>query len=107
VNLGDTYTLGDLIERLGELPHDRTPPIGFGNPHSYRGYYADVAFEPVRGVSFGQMHEAASMAYGRTMTGYKGGEFKMHAGVDCYLAYYGSCGGGITEALLMYMLMLL
>jgi hypothetical protein len=38
--------LGELIEALEKLPEDRVLPVGFDKPHSYRGYYNELAFEP-------------------------------------------------------------
>jgi hypothetical protein len=37
-------TLGKLIDKLDSLPPE-TKLEGFGEPHSYRGYYSDLAFE--------------------------------------------------------------
>lgn len=96
-------TLDELIDRLEKMPPDAVPPVGFSSPHSYRGYYNDLAFEPTKGVSFGEMLEAAKGAKGETMTGYKGGEYVMNGWVDCYLAKWGWLGEGIGSVLLDYM----
>lgn len=39
--------LKELIEQLEKMPSDRIIPFGFGKPMSYRGYYAQLAFDPV------------------------------------------------------------
>lgn len=42
-------TLGQLIEILESMPAD-TEIRGLNCPHSYRGYYYDLAFEPTEGT---------------------------------------------------------
>lgn len=96
--------LGQLITRLaGEHP-DQVVPIGFANPHSYRGFYHELAFEPAPTVTVGAMVEAARSAVGRTFTGYKGGDYTMTAYTPVWLAAYGATGEGIGPILLDYML---
>lgn len=67
-------------------------PQGFNRPHSYRGYYDRVAFEPVRKpmtVEF--MLAAAKGALGKTFRGYKGGDYLMDENTPVHLASYGNC----------------
>jgi hypothetical protein len=97
-------TLDDLIAELEKHPRDRVLRHGFANPHSYRGYYVDLAVEPREGVTVGSMLDALTSARGTTMCGYKGGDYIMHGHVDVYLARYGSCGEEIGALLLQYML---
>ena len=85
-------TLGEIITYLRTLPREQHVPHGFGEPQSYRGYYEDLAFEPVADTTVGAMLDAAESALGKTFTGYKGGEFKMTECTDCWLAEYGSSG---------------
>ncbi len=95
--------LKDLIDFLAARDPGHRPAIGFAKPHSYRGDYAQVAFEPARDVTIGDMLEAARTAHGETFTGYKGGDFTMGDWTDCYLANYGCCGEEIGPVLLGYM----
>ena len=52
--ISEHYTLGELIAALEravvEFP-EAVLRYGFGHPHSYRGYYMDLAFEPVENVA--------------------------------------------------------
>lgn len=97
--------LKELIEAL-EAVEDKAAvlPIGFAGPHSYRGYYDQLAFEPAANVTVQSMLDAAKSAMGRTFTGYKGGEFVMGEYTDCWLADYGCCGETIGPMLLRFML---
>lgn len=97
-------TLSELIKRLESEPLDKNVPIGFGHPHSYRGFYEDLAFEPVTDTTVGDMLTAAKYALGKTFTGYKGGEFRMGAYTDVWLAHYGRCGETIGPLLLSFIL---
>lgn len=85
-------TLGEIIKHLEGLPRDQSVAEGFGNPHSYRGYYEDLAFEPVENTTVGEMLDAAREALGQTFGGYKGGDYHMDEGTDCWLAEYGCTG---------------
>jgi hypothetical protein len=95
----------NLIEFLQARDPSQTVRIGFGKPHSYRGYYDELAFEPVRDTTVGAMLEAAQSANGRTFTGYKGGDYTMGDYTNCWLAQWGEASQesiGIT--LLQFML---
>ena len=98
------YTLGELIAALEREDPSQVVPVGFKNPHSYRGYYHDLAFEPALNVTVGEMLEAARSALGQTFEGYKGGEFTMTESTDVWIACYGSHGETIGPVLLSYML---
>lgn len=84
-------TLGELIKLL-ETEEDRILPIGFDHPHSYRGYYDQLAFEPVENITVKKMLEAARSAVGKTFHGYKGGVYPMNEWTTVYIAPYGVCG---------------
>lgn len=47
--------LGDLIDRLKAEDPNKGVPLGFKNPHSYRGYYDCLAFEPAENVTVASM----------------------------------------------------
>ena len=92
-----------LIDYLIKVDLKTKVVMGFENPHSYRGYYEDLAFEPVRNTTVRKMLKAAKSALGTTYGGYKGGEYKMKEYTDVWLAWEGSCGEGIGYILLDYM----
>jgi len=92
--------LGRLIEVLETLPVDMVLSKGFHRPHSYRGYYNELAFEPAENITIGEVLASAKNALGNTYTGYKGGEFTMSRHTDVYLAHWGSCGDALSESLL-------
>jgi len=96
--------LEELIDRLKKEDPNTRVPVGFHNPHSYRGDYFQVAFEPVENVTIGEMLECAKEALGTTYTGYKGGNFTMHGCTHCYLANRGRTGEEIGNILIDYMI---
>ena len=84
-------TLREIIDRLEqEEDKDRIIPIGFTSPHSYRGYYKDLAVEPAYDVTIRHMVEILKSCVGRIFEGYKGGEFTMENYSDVWIAEYGT-----------------
>ena len=77
--------LRQLIERLNQEDIDRDIPIGFCNPHSYRGDYSCLAFEIVVDTTVGQLVLAAEYAVNKEFEGWKGGIFEMTDRTICYL----------------------
>ncbi|MFQ6309873.1 hypothetical protein [Lysobacter capsici] len=96
--------LDELIKALQHEPADKIIREGFHRPHSYRGHYDQLAFEPLMNARVGDMLEAAQGSLGRVFIGYKGGDFMMGPYTGCNLAHYGSCGDELSERLLRYML---
>jgi hypothetical protein len=96
--------LKDLIERLEQEDPAKVVPIGFSHPHSYRGYYEELAFEPTENVTVGEMLASAKSALGKKFEGYKGGTYKMNEYTTVNLAEYGHTGESIGTVLLDYML---
>ncbi len=86
-------TLEDLINELKNLPPDARVRHGFGDGSSYRGNYADVAFAPVEDAQIGDMLMSAREVLNQKFPGYKGGEYRMHPWVDCYIAEWGQASG--------------
>lgn len=86
-------TLGEIIKELESLPSDLILPVGLSNPHSYRGYYDHLAFEPVENVTVEKCLRIAKGCVGKTFIGYKGGEFKMSVYTSCWLSVHGQSGG--------------
>jgi hypothetical protein len=93
--------LGDLITRLEAADPNQVIPHGFHNPHSYRGDYYDLAFEPATNITVADMLEAARSAVGATYQGYKGGDFKMTPSDWCWLSEEGSASGETISPLLL------
>ena len=87
-------TLGQLIELLKEQDQDKKVRYGFGNPHSWRGSYDELAFEPVENTSVGEMLSQALAAEDNIYEGWKGGEFKMTSSTTVNIEYKGSYTGG-------------
>lgn len=96
--------LNELIETLEKYPREQVVAKGFNSAHSYRGDYAQLAFEPADNVTVGEMLDCARKAFGKTYRGYKGGEYKMGEYTECYIANYGECGEEIGKLLMSYML---
>jgi hypothetical protein len=86
-------TLGALIVALDAMPPGAEID-GIQDPHSYRGYYADLAFEPKAGRVL--VSEALAMcreAMGQVFTGYKGGDYVMGALTPLWISNYGTTIG--------------
>lgn len=87
LDLTETYLdLDGIIARLGREDPDRVLPVGFGEPHSFRGDYSELAFNPARNVTIGSMLGHARAARGATFHGWKGGEYDMDGTVTCWIA---------------------
>ncbi len=97
-------TLGRLIKELKKIDADQIIEFGFYHPHSYRGYYDELAFEPKKNVTAGSMLACAESAVGKVYSGYKGGDYTMTELTDCWIANYGRCGVGLSPELLGWML---
>ena len=97
-------TLGELISALEAADSNAVVRNGFDHPHSYRGYYEDLAFEPSGETRVGDMLVNAEDALDKTFEGYKGGDYEMGKYTECWLASYGSCGETIGSLLLRYIL---
>ena len=85
-------TLGELVDQLREaFPDSLVANIVF--PHSYRGYYCDLAFE-LRGGSrtAKELLDDCLEALGSEFTGYKGGEYLMDRSTPLWVSNYGSTG---------------
>lgn len=98
-------TLGKLIDVLKAMdPVAQVPNLC--DPHSYRGYYCDIAFELNVGTrSAMSLLTECENALGQTFEGYKGGDYTTNANTPVWVALYGSTGdklimvhpdGGIT-----------
>lgn len=85
-------TLGDLIDLLEHMDPDQmiqNLPV----PHSYRGYYTNLAFNPSTcRVPVGQLLESCRGLIGETFEGYKGGEYTMDRSTPLWISDYGTVG---------------
>lgn len=97
-------TLGELIETLSKEDPELVLPRGFARPHSYRGYYEQLAFEPDEHVAVGDMLKSAREALGAVYDGYKGGHYTMTEDTQCWLAEYGCTGEELSAPTLRAML---
>lgn len=98
-------TLAELITALEAADPDRVVRHGFTNPHSYRGYYHELAFEPAANVTVADMLADARSALGSTYEGYKGGDFTMGEHTDCWLSMEGCASGDTISALLLELML--
>lgn len=98
--------LRELIRTLEEADPDLILPDGFHDPHSYRGYYEQLAFQPARHVKVSDMLADARSAVGTMYQGYKGGDYLMTEHSVVNIAPYGqsSEGDAISPRLLRLML---
>lgn len=102
-------TLGEIIDTLKEISGRgegyRVVTVewdgrimGIINPHSYRGYYSDLAFEPVdHPTTVDEVLEAADRVLDTELDGWKGGDFLMHEGVPLWVAYEGKTGDAVMS----------
>lgn len=98
--------LRELIRFLEEADPDLVLPEGFRDPHSYRGYYDQLAFQPARHVSVSEMLADARSAVGTVYRGYKGGDYVMTEHSIVNISPYGQSaeGDAISPRLLRLML---
>lgn len=90
-------TLGELIDHLRTLGERSTVSFSTGGgptkPHSYRGYYSDLAFEPSgENVQAAKLLEDCVSILGSYFEGYKGGMFLMDEDTPVWCATYGDTG---------------
>lgn len=98
-------SLRDIIEILKKEDPTKVVKHGFDSPHSYRGYYEDLAFEPAENVTVASMLELAEGCIGRVFEGYKGGEYTMGEHSTVWLSQYGdNSQETLSPRLLGYML---
>ena len=97
---GYHLTLGMFVSVLesAAVYHVRTDQDGgIDKPHSYRGYYSDLAFEPTpEPTPAATVLPMVRHALGNIYYGYKGGEYPMGSETPLWLAHYGDCGLAIV-----------
>ncbi|MES2662233.1 MAG: hypothetical protein V4629_02925 [Pseudomonadota bacterium] len=90
-------TLGKLIDRLSQL--DPSLEIdGIEQPHSYRGYYSDLAFEQSENKrTASEVLALAKSCIDVKFVGYKGAWFLMEQNTPVWIASYSSCGNRLIS----------
>ncbi len=101
----EALCLESLINVLEDEPADKRVKVGFKNPHSYRGYYHDLAFEVTEDVTVGEMLADARSALGATYQGWKGGDYIMREHTSVWLVPEEGCSGETIGALLLHLLL--
>lgn len=89
-------TLGILIDWLELQDQNLIVDDGFGSPHSDRGSYDELAFDPLPRAKITDMLAHAKSAVGATFTGWKGGKYTMDRHTPVYIGEHGDCGDAIT-----------
>jgi hypothetical protein len=91
-------TLGELIEWLKQQDQDLIVKDGFSTPHSYRGYYEELAFTHEPEAKIADMLKYANEAMNKTFGGWKdvNGEYKMTKITPVHIANRGELGEYIT-----------
>lgn len=97
--------LGEVIAAMEAVDQDRILPIGFREPHSYRGDYSDLAFVVARDVRVSHMLADARSAVNATFEGWKGGSFTMSEWTECWLVEEEGRTGETLGALLLSLLL--
>jgi hypothetical protein len=82
-------TLKSLIQLLEKLPQDLIIRNGFAYPHSWRGIYEELSFEPTENTKVSDMLAEAKSAIGKSFVGYKGGDFVMDEETRVHFSNYG------------------
>lgn len=88
----DQMTVGEILQLLHAYPEQFETRWSFHGPHSYRGYYDQVAVS-VRddGQTVAEMRRTVADCLD-TFTGWKGGEFTMDADTPVWVAEPGLTG---------------
>jgi hypothetical protein len=94
-------TLGALIDYLETVPSKSRltwkDGKGIARPHSYRGYYSDLALSYPYGENSGLVRVGTVLTMlkekclGQTFEGYKGGDYRMDRGTPLWCSPYGVC----------------
>lgn len=98
-------TLEDLINWLKSQNQNLIVKDGFGFPHSDRGNYEELAFDPQEYSKISDMLKFAKSAVNKNFKGYKGGLYKMYKSTYVYIGHYGECGEPITSYNFKYWLL--
>ena len=100
-----TISLGSLIEELTRYNPFNKVRFGIHAPHSYRGYYEHIAFEPTTEMTIEEILNVAKSVLDEMFEGYKGGDFTMCKDTPVWIANWGSSGWPLTPELLEFIIM--
>lgn len=78
-------TLGKLKKLLAAADDNGTVTFGFNHAHSWRGVYAEVAFEPAMNVTVKEMRAEVERALTETFQGWKGGDYTYDESTPAHL----------------------
>ena len=98
-------TLDELIEALEAEPADKVMKVGLTEPHSWRGDYIEVAFEPSPPMTVGEVLPIVKSAVGTTYQGWKGGDYTMKEYTAVHLDYQGESMGGLLGPILLALIL--
>jgi hypothetical protein len=96
------WSLGMLILKLQGMRADLPVYVDINGdavgsmtcPHSYRGFYRWLAFEPCpAGPTVKDVLQEATSVLNEQLEGYKGGLFLMHQHVKVFVSHYGASSG--------------
>lgn len=82
--------LGILADLLDALPGDAVVSNGFDHPHSWRGIYAEVAFQRATNVRVSAMRADVERALTEVFEGWKGGDYSYDRYTPAHLSIEGS-----------------
>ena len=77
--------LQEYISILENYPREKRLKVGLGHPHSWRGYYPDLSFEPVEDVTIGEMIDCAKACIGKSFLAWKGGRYIMNETTEIHV----------------------
>lgn len=97
-------SLGELVGVLETQPRDRVVRRGLTNPHSYRVYSFDIAFELGGPISILGMLAVVRSAIGETFEAWKGGDYIMSTESGVHVAKRGEPGDDLGPLLLEFLL---
>lgn len=85
VQIKNIMTLKEFKSHIESYPNNHVFNYGISEPFSWRGVYAEVAFDLVEGsMSKEDVLANIQLAYDETFTGYKGGEYRYDDHTDVH-----------------------
>lgn len=102
---GTSLSLGQAIAMCEAADQDKVLPFGITHPHSYRGFYEDVAFERTEPQTVREFVAVLRSALGQSYEGWKGGHYTMDEHSDAWFATEGSTSDSPFSRLLFEVLL--
>lgn len=85
-----TITLGSWINLLEKAEQSKVIRFALKDLHSFRGEYGHLAIASSYDVAVADMLKEAKSVVGKTLPGYKGGEYVMGEHTEIHFALFGS-----------------